>query len=76
MHSRIYTMHGHNNRRVAEVMAEMEKLGTPSIRVVDCGDHYMAIEGTHRMEAACRLGIAPNLIVLDQDELVELTVWT
>ena len=56
--------------KIARVMGEMQSLGAPVVRVVDCGDHYMALEGVHRLEAAARLGIAPNLIVLDQDELV------
>jgi hypothetical protein len=71
MISTLYTIHGHNEAKVTAVMAEMTKLGTPSIRVVDCGDHYLALEGVHRLEAAARLGIAPTLIVLEQDELVE-----
>ena len=68
--STLYTIHGHNDAKIARVMGEMQSLGAPVVRVVDCGDHYMALEGVHRLEAAARLGIAPNLIVLDQDELV------
>lgn len=67
----LYTIHGHSEAKVEAVMADMANLGAPSIRVVDCGDHYMALEGVHRLEAAARLGIAPNLIVLEQDDLVE-----
>jgi hypothetical protein len=66
----LYTIHGHSDAKVETVMTEMAMLGTPQVRVVDCGDHYMALEGTHRLEAAARLGIVPNLIVLEQDELV------
>lgn len=69
--STLYTIHGHNEAKVAAVMAEMATLGTPTIRVVDCGDYYMALEGVHRLEAAARLGIAPNLTVLESDALVE-----
>lgn len=67
----LYTIHGHNEDKVVAVMADMAKLGAPSIRVVDCGDHYMALEGVHRLEAAARLGIAPKLMVLEQDDMVE-----
>lgn len=70
-HSVLYTIHGHNDAKVEAVMAEMGTLGAPTIRVVDCGDNYMALEGTHRIEAAARLGIAPNIVILDQDDLVE-----
>lgn len=66
----LYTIHGHNEHKVLRVMTEMQTLGAPTIRVVDCGDHYIAIEGTHRLEAAARLGIAPNLVVLEQGDLV------
>ena len=66
----LYTIHGHNDAKVARVMDEMQRLGAPSIRVVDCTDHYMAIEGTHRIEAAVRLDLMPKLVVLEQNELV------
>ena len=46
--------------------------GRPKIRVVDCGNYYMAIEGCHRLMAATELRIAPYLIVLAQDDLVEV----
>ena len=70
MYTTLYTIHGHNDAKVASVMDEMRSLGAPVVRVVDCGDHYMALEGVHRIEAASRLGIAPVLIVLDQDDQV------
>ncbi len=50
----------------------MLKRGPPTIRVVDCGDCYMAIEGCHRLIAAAELGIAPILNVLSQEDLVEV----
>lgn len=68
--TRLYTIHGHNDAKVLQVMDEMRRLGAPAVRVVDCADHYMALEGTHRLEAAARLGIVPNLVILAQDELV------
>jgi hypothetical protein len=49
----------------------MLALGAPTIRVVDCGDYHMAIEGCHRLMAAAKLGLAPTLIVLPQDQLVD-----
>ena len=71
MTNSLLTIHGHTESHVEAVMAEMRTLGAPRIRVVDCGDYYMALEGTHRLEAACRLGIAPDLIVLAQDDLIK-----
>ena len=46
--------------------------GRPKIRVVDCVDYYMAIEGCHRLMAAAELRIAPCLIVLAQDDLIQV----
>ena len=57
---------------VEHVKAEMIKRGPPTIRVVDCGDCYIAIEGCHRLTAAAELGIAPILNVLSQDDFVEV----
>jgi hypothetical protein len=53
-------------------MKALKLEGLPPIRVVDCGDHYMAIEGSHRLAAAAALRIAPSLIVLPEDALVDL----
>ena len=61
----LYTIHGHSEDQVAEVMEEMLKLGAPAIRVVDCGDHYQAIE------AARRLNLPVRIIVIDEDEMIE-----
>ena len=58
--------------KVEAVKSQMRQLGPPTIRVVDCVDYYMAIEGCHRLTAAAELGIAPVLIVLAQDQLVEV----
>ena len=68
----LYLVHPAEDRKVEEVKAEMRELGPPAICVVDCGDYYMAIEGCHRVMAAAELGIAPFLIVLAQDDLVEV----
>lgn len=35
------------------------------IPVVDLGSHYQAIDGTHRLEAARRLSLRPEIIVVD-----------
>lgn len=67
----IYTIHAPDHAKLDGVMAEMRKLGAPTIRVVDCGDYYMALEGVHRLAACAALGIAPVLDVLDQDDEVE-----
>lgn len=67
----LYTIHQPDPRKVATVQEEMRILGAPTIRVVDCSDHYVAIEGVHRLAACAALGIAPILDVLEQDDLID-----
>jgi len=66
----LYLINGTDPAKLAAVKAEMAIMGSPTVRVVDCGDHYMAIEGCHRLMAAAELGIAPRLTVLAQDDMV------
>lgn len=67
----LFTIHAVNESKLQNVIAEMRVLGAPKIRVVDCGDYLMALEGTHRIAAAAALGIAPVLDILEQDELID-----
>ena len=71
MISALYLIHAAEPAKLAAVKAEMATLGAPAIRVVDCGDHYMALEGCHRLMAAAELWIIPVLTVLAQDDMVE-----
>jgi hypothetical protein len=68
----IYALNHTTANHLAAVTAEMETLGAPTIRVVDCGDHYMALEGSHRLAAAHALGLEPVLEIYDQDEMIEI----
>ena len=68
----IYAIHSTNADHLATVTAEMETLGAPTIRVVDCGDHYIALEGSHRIAAAHALGMEPILEIYDQDDVIEI----
>jgi hypothetical protein len=70
---RIYTIHGVDAEKLESVKAEMSTLGAPKIRVVDCGDHYVALEGTHRLHAAHALGLTPELVILGQEDVVDIT---
>lgn len=67
----ILTPHRPQTDKLACVTTEMRRLGAPSIRVVDCGDHYMALEGCHRIAAAAATETPVDLIVLEQDDMVE-----
>ena len=50
---------------LASVIAEMAVLGAPTIKAIDCGDHYVALEGSHRLRAAHTLGIEPIFNLID-----------
>jgi hypothetical protein len=52
------------------VMAKMRKLGAPTIPVVDCGDCYVALDGSHRSIAAAKLGLRVVLDILSPSEVV------
>ena len=66
----VYAKHPpYTDGHLGEVMNEMDVLGAPSIRVVDYRGEYFAIEGSHRLASAYIKGIAPNLIIEDQDRL-------
>lgn len=67
----LFTIHATNDDKLQEVIAEMRRLGPPTIRVVDCGDYLMALEGTHRIAAAAVLQMPLNLVSLEQGDLVE-----
>lgn len=69
----IFAIHTPEAARVEAIKAEMAVLGAPTIHVVDCGDYYMALEGSHRLAAAHALGIEPNLIVHEQDDEIDIS---
>ena len=66
----LYTIHAVDDQKLAGVVAEMKRRGSPTIRVVDCDDYLIALEGVHRIAAAELLGIALNLEILDQASMV------
>ena len=66
----LYTIHAVDPAKLDGVIADMAMMGPPKIRAVDCGDYLMALEGVHRIAAASRLGVALDLVILKQDELV------
>jgi len=65
-------VHPTSPEHVEDVKVEMLRRGPPTIRVVDCGDCYMAIEGCHRLIAAAELGIVPVLHMLHEEDLVDV----
>jgi hypothetical protein len=71
MHKYIYSLHKFDKFHLDTVKNDMLKIGSPKITVVDCGDHYQALDGTHRLEAAAQLNFIPELIIKNQDDLVD-----
>lgn len=69
----VYAIHGACEEKLAGVIEEMKTLGAPTIRVINCGDYYMALEGSHRLAAAAALGLTPDLTVYEQDDEIEIT---
>jgi hypothetical protein len=63
-------VHPISEEHLEQVMTTMRQLGAPTIPVVDCGDYYMALDGSHRATAAARSGIAPELDVWPAEKLV------
>ena len=68
---RLVAVHPAYDDEKLEAMKALKPEGLLPVRVVDCRDYYMAIEGSHRLAAAVDLRIAPNLIVLAEDEFVD-----
>ncbi|MDA8120233.1 MAG: hypothetical protein M0Z85_09410 [Gammaproteobacteria bacterium] len=67
---RVYSIHQPRAAHLAAVTRLMRGMGAPLIRVVDCIDFWAAIEGTHRLRAACDLGVAPQFLVHEPNELI------
>jgi len=69
----IYAIHAPTPDKLADVIEQMRSLGAPTIRVVNCGDFYMALEGSHRLAAAAELGLVPELVIYEQDDEIDVT---
>lgn len=73
----IALVHNHfNQEHLEEVKAQMIKLGTPKIKAVwmECYEMYAALEGCHRLRAAKELGLIPEIIELNYDDVCDLQV--
>ena len=71
MEKTIYAPHKikkENNKHLAEIIEIIKEKGTPTIKVVDCGEYYQAIEGCHRLAGCAFLGIEPKLKIYNYDD--------
>jgi len=71
----VYSIHAPTAAKLSEVSAAMRLLGAPTIEVVDCGDYYMALEGSTRLAAAHDLGLTPSLVIRDQNDIIDITTY-
>lgn len=69
----IYAIHSPKKAKLDNVIKKMRTLGAPTIRAINCGDHLMALEGSHRLAAAAALGLTPVLEIIDQDEEIDIS---
>ena len=68
----IITINQIDAEHYASVRSQMLVLGAPTIRCArdEAQGVLVALEGSHRLAAAIELGLAPNLVVLDDDALL------
>jgi hypothetical protein len=69
----IYAIHQPDADKLSQVISEMRTLGAPTIEVVDCGDYFQALEGSHRLAAAAELGLEPILTIHEQDDMIDIS---
>jgi len=50
------------------VISEMQVLGAPTIKAVDCGEYFVALEGSHRIRAAAALGLSVEIEEVEYSE--------
>lgn len=70
-HQMILGFHPLSPAHLAKVEADMRTLGAPTIPVYDCGEYYLALQGNHRLGAACALGLPVTVQVLSDDDEID-----
>jgi hypothetical protein len=61
---RIYALHPTDPDKLEEITEKVKELGEPRIQVVHIGADIFALEGSHRLAAASKLGLKPILCSL------------
>lgn len=56
--------------KLAAVKSEMGRLGSPKIRAYWTGDAWQAIEGSHRIAAACELGLPVEIVEVGHEDMI------
>lgn len=61
---RIYAKHlPYTDGHLGKVALDMEHAGAPTIRCMQIGEDFYALEGSHRLACAHRFGLEPKLVV-------------
>lgn len=68
---RIYAYNEVNPAHLEDVIADMRSLGAPTLRAVETAWGLVAIEGSHRLAAAEKLGLTPEIFTIDPDDQVD-----
>ncbi len=64
----VYAKHPpYEDGHLGEVVADMQRLGAPTIRVIWYDGKLMALEGSHRLAACHHLGLTPLLLIEEPD---------
>lgn len=58
----VYAKH-EPDHRIGKVVADMRRLGPPTLRAVFYDDDFFALEGSQRLAAADYLGLCPRLLI-------------
>ena len=66
----ITAIHEIDESKLKDIMADMETLGAPTIRAAETCHGVIALEGCHRLEAAHRLGLTPEIEIMDEDDQI------
>ena len=62
-----------DEKKLSSIISSMDDAGLNGrpVIVLNCGDYYQALTGTHRLAAAAAAGIDPKIIVIDQPVLTD-----
>lgn len=67
----IYALNEVDIYHLQEVMQSAKEIGFVTINVFDSGDSYIALNGSHRLEAAAALQLPVILECMNEDDVME-----
>lgn len=72
----IIVPHKVDQAHLIKVVDDMRQLGAPTIRAIwlDYADSWVALEGTHRLNAAKKIGITPTIQEVSYDDVCDMDI--